>query len=113
MDAAVREHAGAGQADLALVRHERQQGRLGSRLDVAILTDDVGGLAAQLHRLRDDVAAGILDDLGGGRPGSGEGDLTDLRMGHQRLADGGPITGHDIDDARRQQLRNRLHELQH
>ena len=69
---------------------------------IGVVEHDVRRFAAELQRhLLEAVAAELVDALAGG-VAAGEGDLGDLRMLDQRLADLGAEAGDDVDHARRE-----------
>ena len=87
----------AGGADLALVEEDRVGGAVGGQLQVGVVEQDVGRLAAQLQQDLLDRAGGQGGDPPADLGRAGEGDLVDLGRGDQRLAGLGPEPGQDVD----------------
>ena len=113
VDRLLHQHARGAGADLALV--QREHGEAFQRLveEVVVLArdvgeEDVGRLAAQLQRHRDQVLGRVLHDQPTGRGLAGEGDLGDpLRRG-ERLAGLEPEAVDDVQHARRQQVADQV-----
>src|SRR5690606_8207120 len=101
LDGLLDEQARAGAADLALVEPDGVDQALDGAVDVGVLEDDVGRLAAELEGEAFAGAGGRAADQLADLGGAGEGDLLDIGVGD----DGGAGVAHagdDIDDARRQ-----------
>ncbi|MCY1200129.1 hypothetical protein D9M72_115550 [compost metagenome] len=104
-------------ADLALVQREHgkafqrlvEEGVVGGQ---HVLEEDVGRLAAQLQRHRDQVLRRVLHDQPAGGGLAGERHLADARARCQRLAGFQPEAVDHIDHARRQQVADDLHQHQ-
>ena len=69
-------------------------------VEVGVVEDDGGGLAAELEADPLELLAAHRGDLAAGGGRAGEGDLVDARVGDQVLADLA-AAGDDVDDARR------------
>ena len=67
-----------------------------------VVENDVGGFAAQFERDVFDAARGQFVDVLAGAVAAGEGDLGDVGMRDQRLADFVAEAGDDVDDAGRE-----------
>jgi hypothetical protein len=76
-DAFLHQQAGARAADLPLVEPDRIDQPLDRAVDIGVVEDDVGGLAAQLERQRLARAGRGLADAAAHLGGAGEGDLVD------------------------------------
>ena len=100
-DALLHEQPRAGAADLALVEPDRIDDAFDGAVEIGILEDDEGRLAAELERQRLARAGGRLADQAADLGRAGEGDLVDAGMLDERRA-GGAVAGDDVDDARRQ-----------
>ncbi len=103
--------------DLALVEGEQSKAfeRLveeGIVLVEHVRHEDVGRLAAKLHRLGDQMVRRGVHDLLAGDGLAGERDLGDARIGGDRLADGPSRAGDDIEHAGRQDVGGELGEHQ-
>ncbi len=111
------QHAAGAGADLALVQREHgeafqrlvEEGVVGAH---HILEEDVGALAAQLQRDRDDVLAGVLHDEPAGGGLAREGDLRDAVAGRQRLAGLQAEAVDHVQHARGQQVADHLEQDQ-
>ena len=102
VDALLHEDARRRRADLALVRHDADVRPGGGELEVGVVEDEQGGLAARLER---DVLHGRrrhAHDLLARRGAAREGDLVDVRVLHQRGAGLAPAPVDDVDHARRE-----------
>jgi hypothetical protein len=86
----------AGGADLALVEEDRVGGPVGGQVQVGVVEQDVGRLAAQLQQDLLDRAGGQGRDPPADRGRAGEGDLVDLGRGDQRLARLSPNPGRTL-----------------
>jgi len=101
VDALLDEEPRSGAADLALVQPDRVDHPFDRRVEIGIVEDDEGRLAAELQRQALAGAGGRLADFPPDLGRAGEGDLGDARMGDDRLA-GAAIAGDDVDHACRQ-----------
>jgi ParB family chromosome partitioning protein len=94
-------------ADLALVEREHDEAldRLVEEIVILghdVLEEDVGRLAAEFERHRNQVLARVLHDQPARRRLAGEGDLGDARRGRQRLAGLETEAVDDVEHAGRQ-----------
>ena len=98
LDRLLHEEARAGAADLALVEPDGVDEALDGAVEIGVLEDDVGRLAAELERQAlAGAGGGLADDLADfGR--AGEGDLVDIGVIDDRGA-GVALAGDDVDDA--------------
>jgi hypothetical protein len=94
------QNARARAADLALVEPDRIDHALDRGIEIGVVEDDEGRLAAQFERQGLARAGGGAADRAADLGRAGEGDLVDLR-GHQRRA-GPAVAGDDVDHARGQ-----------
>ena len=115
VDRSLDQRARRAGADLALV--EGEHGEAFERLveEVVVLghdvgEEDVGRLAAQLQRDRDEVLGRVLHDQPAGRGLAGERDLGDALVLGQRLAGLDAEAVDDVEHARRQQVADQLHQ---
>ena len=104
-------------ADLALVEGEQHQALDCLVQEAVVLVhhvgkEDVGRLAAQLQRGRDQVVGGGLRDHAAGAGRTGEGDLGDALAGGQRHAGFAAETVDDVEHAGRQQISDQLGQHQ-
>ncbi|CFW91781.1 Uncharacterised protein [Bordetella pertussis] len=104
-------------ADLALVEREHGQAleRLVQELVVVVhhvVEEDVGALAAQLHRGGDQVVGRRVQDVLAHRRRPGEGDFGDALAGGQRLAGLLAIAVDHVEHARRQQVADQFGQHQ-
>ena len=91
--------ARTGAAALAVIE-EDSVGRSGDGgVDVGVVEDDVGRLAAEFERDLLQIASGGLKDELANFGRAGEGDLVDVRMRGQRGAGRFAVAGNDVDDA--------------
>ena len=98
----MRQHARAGRADLSGIEEDAGGGRLAGGLDVGIVEDHVGGLAAEFERDPFEVAGGAAQDAAADAGRAGERHLVDIGMIDQRVADDAAGAGDDVEHARRQ-----------
>ena len=95
------EDAGLGDARLAVVHDARSGSSSGiERVDVGVVEDDRGRLAAELEGAALELLAAEGADLAAGGGRAGEAHLVDVGMGDEVLA-GLAIGGHDVDHAGR------------
>ncbi len=73
----------------------------GGGLEVHVVEDDGGGLAAELERAAGDPLAAERGDAAAGRGRAGERDLVDAGVAHEQLGDLA-VGGDDVEDAGRQ-----------
>jgi hypothetical protein len=71
-------------------------------IEFRVREHDVGGFAAELHRHRFDVLGRRLVHKRAGGVATGEADLRDIRVAHERFARFATEPRHDVDDAGRQ-----------
>src|SRR5205814_7577533 len=85
-------------AGLAVVHQRRELEPFDGLLEVGVVEDDRGRLAAELETHALELLAADAGDLAAGSSRTGEGDLVDARMAHEVLTD---LTtgGHDAHDA--------------
>jgi hypothetical protein len=93
--------SGARAADLPLVEPDGVDQAFDGAVDIGVVEDDVGGLAAQLEREGFARAGRRLADAAAHGGGAGEGDLGDAGMLDDRLPRRA-VAGDDVDDALRQ-----------
>jgi hypothetical protein len=86
-------------AALAMVEEDAGGCALDGGIDIGIVQDDVGRLAAQFQAHPAQIVRGGLDDQLADFGRAGEGDLVDIRMRGQCRARGFAKAGHDIDYA--------------
>ena len=115
VDFFVNQRARRAGADLALVEGEHREAfeRLVEKIIVLrgdILEEDVGRLAAEFQRHRNDIFRRILHDEAARRRLAGEGDLGDPLALRQRLAGLDAEAIDDIEDAGRQKIADHVHE---
>ena len=79
-DAFLHEQARAGAADLALVEPDGVDHALDRAVEIGVVEDDEGRLAAELQRQLLAGAGGRLADDAADLGRAGEGDLVDVRM---------------------------------
>ena len=113
VDALLDERAAGAGADLALVEREHHEAFDGLVEEVVVFLadvgeEDVGRLAAQFQRDRNQVLAGVLHDEPASGGFAGEGNLGHARAGGQRLARFEAEAVHDVEHAGRQQIANQL-----
>ena len=96
------EHARARRADLTRVEENARRRGLGGGIEIGVVKDDVGGLAAELKRYALEIARGALHDSTADAGRSGEGDLVDVGVIDEGLAHDPPGACDDIQHARRQ-----------
>src|SRR5690606_20289354 len=101
MDAFLHEEAGTGAADLTLVEPYGIDHAFYGRVEIGVVEDDEGRLAAELQRQALAGTGGRLADAAADFRRAGEGDLGDARMLDDLLA-GRPVAGDDVDDTFRQ-----------
>ena len=89
----------AGHAELAGVEDERLDHRADGHVEVGVVEDDVGGVAAELHGDRLEVLAGHAGGVPADRGGPGERDLVDAGVAQQRLADDLAAAGDHVEHA--------------
>ncbi len=97
-DAFLHDEARAGAADLALVEPDRVDQAFDRAIEIGIVEDDVGRLAAKFERQRLAGAGRGFADLAADLGRAGEGDLVDARVGDQRRA-GLAVAGDDVEQA--------------
>ena len=103
VDAALHEQPRAGQADLPGVAEDRLDRPGDGVVEVGVVEDQVGALAAQLEADRGEVGRRGLADHARGRGLAGEGDPVDAAVLGQRRARGVRSEAvHDVEDAGRQ-----------
>ena len=102
IDLLMREHARTRRADLPGVEEDAGRRRLGRCLDIGIVEDDVGGLAAEFERHAFEIAGRAAQNSAADAGRSRERHLVDVGMIDQGVADHAAGTGDDIEDARRQ-----------
>ena len=114
VDRLLQQQPRAGDAGLARRREDAGDGAAHRIVQDAVVEHDVGRLAAELQRHLLEGLGGELVDARARCGAAGEGDLGDLWMRDQRLADHGAVARHHVDDARRQlgRLDHELHELE-
>ena len=98
----MREHARTRRADLPGVEEDPGRRRLGRGLDIGVVEDDVGGLAAEFERHAFEIARRAAQDSAADAGRSRERHLVDVGMIDQGVADHAAGTGDDIEHARRQ-----------
>jgi len=101
VDRAVDQGARAGDACLSGCGEYARDDALHGVIEVGVLEDDVGGFAAELECHRFDRPRRKLINALAGAVTAGEGDLRDLRVRDEALADFRAETRHDIHHARR------------
>src|SRR5690606_9844777 len=77
-------------------------GQRGGRVEVGVVEDDEGRLAAQLEEHARQVLGGGGHDLASGGGGAGERDQVDARVGREHGAQGVVRAGDDVEDAGRE-----------
>src|SRR5215208_5071135 len=77
-DAFLHEEPGSGTTDLALVEPDRIDETFDRAVDIGIVEDDIGRLAAKLQSERLAGAGGFLADEAADLGRAGEGDLVDI-----------------------------------
>ena len=115
VDRFLHQRAARAGADLALIEREHREAfeRLVEELIVRIHDvgeEDVGRLAAEFQRDRDDVLGGVLHDQAARRRLAGEGDLCDALALSERLARFEAEAIDDVDHARRQDVSDQFGE---
>jgi IclR family pca regulon transcriptional regulator len=86
--------ASRGHADLALVEEGPPRGEVHGLVDIGVVEDQHGRVAAELEVGPLEVLAGELADAAAHRGGAGERDHRDVRVRHQRLAHVGAAGEH-------------------
>ena len=99
VDLLVHQHARPGLADLALVHEGAEERAEGGGVEVGVVEDDVGRLAAELERDLLQGAGAELHDAAADLGRAGEGDLADVGMGRELLAGRAARTADDVDHA--------------
>src|ERR1700734_4055247 len=102
VDRTMNQRARPGDASLAGGGENAGHNALNSVVDSGVLEHDIGRFTAKLERNGLDGPRGKLVDALSGPVAPGEGDLRDMRMGDEALADLGAKAGQDIHDAGRQ-----------
>ena len=95
------QRARAGDASLPGRGEDARDNALDGVVENGVLEHDIGRFAAKLERDRFDGLRSQFVDALPGAVAAGEGDLCDMRMRDQALADLGAEPGHDIHDAGR------------
>ena len=91
---------GAGLADVA---HLGQHRAVDGGVEVGVLEDEEGRVAAELHRHPQQLVGGLGDELLADRRRAGEGELAQARVLDDRLADAAGVGGgDDVEHAGRQ-----------
>ena len=98
VDRALHEQPRARLAALPRRREDPRDHPLDRLVEVGVVEDDVGRLAAELERDRLEMLRRELVDLAAGCRAAGEADVRDRGMRHQRLADLRTQAGDDVDD---------------
>ena len=98
----VRENGRTRRAYLPGVEEDSGRSGLGRSLDVGVVKDDVGGLAAEFERHAFEVTRRAAQNSASHTRRSGEGDLAHIRMIVESVADDPTRAGDDIQDAWRQ-----------
>ena len=80
IDRVLNEDAGAGAADLALIEEDAHLSTFERLIKVAVVEDDVRGLAAEFERRRDDALRSGKTHIAAHFGGTGEGELREARM---------------------------------
>ena len=99
VDIVLYQEAGAGEADLAAVV-EHDGGLLGGGVEVGVVQDNEGTLAAEFGGEGNEVLGGFLANNATSLGRSGEGDATNAGIAHQRSANFFAQALHDIEDTR-------------
>ena len=98
------DHPARSRAVLARVPVRERLEVLDDRVEIGVVEDDDRRLATELEvEPLDHVGRGPGDVLAG-LGVAGDRDHPDLRVGDERVADGGPGPGHDVEHARRQDV---------
>src|SRR5690625_2067152 len=91
-----------GGAGLTAVTHLRDHRALDRRVDVGVVEDDEGGVAAELHAGLEHLLGGGPQETAAGLRRAGEGEHARAGVGEHRLDDGtGPSRGDDRSEERR------------
>src|ERR1700730_10365513 len=98
----VRENGRTRRACLPGVEEDSGRSGLGRSLDVGVVKDDVGGLAAEFERHAFEVTRRAAQNSASHTRRAGEGDLAHIRMIDESVADDPTRAGDDIQDSRRQ-----------
>ena len=101
IDRVLNEDAGAGAADLALIEEDAHLSAFERLIKVAVVEDDVRGLAAEFERRRDDALRSGKTHIAAHFGGTGEGELREARMLKDRLASHAAGTREHVHDAGR------------
>lgn len=112
VDAFLNEDARARAADLALIEENADLGAFDRLVELGVVEDDVGGLAAELERARNQALGGRFGDTVADLGRAREGELVKARVVEHGLARAGAAAGDDVDDARGQHLIEELAELE-
>ena len=99
-DALLHQKPRTGAADLPLIEPDCIDEPLNGAVEIGVVKDDVGGLAAQFQGQRLAAACGGLADAAANGGRAGEGDLVNVGVGGDHLAHGA-VASDDIHDAAR------------
>lgn len=103
VDALLDQDAAAGTAALAVVEVDTKVDPRDGVLDIRVVEDDVGALAAQFERDLLEVTLGSgLEDLATDHGGAREGNLVNVHVGGDGSTGGAAETGEDVDDSWRE-----------
>ncbi len=113
VDAFLYKDTGACAADLALVEEDAHLQAVHGHFKVAVIEEDVGRLAAQFQRGRNDAVGCSQGDLTADFGGAGEGQLAEALVVQHVLAGLAAGTGDDVEDACGNDILHQLGQFQH
>jgi hypothetical protein len=90
-----------GRADLPGILENRTENALDCHVQISVGKHDQRRLSAQFKRKAGHIRRGVLHDADTGCNRTGECNVVNARMSHQRRADFGSRSGHDVEDAGR------------
>ncbi|MCY1408111.1 hypothetical protein D9M71_234280 [compost metagenome] len=102
VDVLLHQQAGAGTAPLAAVPGKGAGGAPGSGVEVGVVEDDIGRLAAQLQGQRQDAFGGDAAQFLAGGDAASEGNLAHQRIARHRRADDAALADDHVEHAGRQ-----------
>ena len=100
------------QQSLTLVEEDADLGAFDRLVELGVVEDDVGGLAAELERARNQALGGRFGDAVADFGRAREGELVEARVVKHGLARAGAAAGDDVDDAGGEHLVEELAELE-
>src|SRR6202022_5056107 len=93
------EHTGARRTDLTGIEENSRRRGPGGGVEIGIIEDDIGGLAAELERHAFEIAGGCPHDSTADAGRSGKSDLVDIAVVDEGLAHHPPGAGDDVEHA--------------